>query len=63
MKLKTAPALSTDVLIIGSGGARLRAAIEAGNHALDVLLVSEAPAGFRKNTAISGATFPARVKR
>ena len=56
MKLKTAPELNTDILIIGSGGAGLRAAIEARKHALDVLLVSEAPVGFRNNTAISGAT-------
>lgn len=33
--------LSTDVLIIGSGGAGLRAAIEARRNGLNVLLISK----------------------
>ncbi|NQU02832.1 MAG: FAD-binding protein, partial [Syntrophaceae bacterium] len=33
--------LETDVLVIGAGGAGLRAAIEAQNEGVDVLVVSK----------------------
>ncbi len=59
MKLKATQIIDTDVLVIGGGGAGLRASIEASKYDLDVLLISEAPVGFRNNTAISGATFAA----
>ncbi|MFC1893140.1 FAD-binding protein [Chloroflexota bacterium] len=51
--------INTDVLVIGGGGAGLRAAIEAKKNGLEVALISESPVGFRNNTAISGATFAA----
>lgn len=43
--------VSTDVLVVGSGGAALRAALEADSSAADVLVVIKGE--FRK----SGATF------
>jgi len=48
-----------DVLIIGGGGAGLRAAIAARETGADVLLVSKARAGYANNTLISKATFAA----
>jgi len=63
MKLETAQTIKTDVLVIGGGGAGLRAAIEAKKHGCDVLLVSESPVGFRNNTALSKATFIAGIKK
>lgn len=59
MKLNSPQTISTDVLVVGSGSAGLRAAIEARKQSLAVMLVSEAPVGFRNNTAISKATFAA----
>ena len=54
MKLE-APATSTcDVLIIGSGGAALRAAIEARKGGAEVLLVSKSRIGYGNNTAMAG---------
>jgi len=49
--------LSTDVLVIGSGIAGLRAAIAARQCKAEVVLLSESPAGFRSNSAISRAVF------
>ena len=46
--------LETDVLVIGSGGAGLRAAIEAAKHA-QVTLVSKGPLGRSGATILSGA--------
>lgn len=37
--------VNTDVLIIGSGGARLRASIAAGKKGVSVLLVSKSQIG------------------
>jgi fumarate reductase (CoM/CoB) subunit A len=51
--------LSTDVLIIGSGGAGLRAAIEARRQKVNVLLVSKGKLGFANCTAIAGGIFRA----
>ncbi len=51
--------LSTGVLVIGSGIAGLRAAIAARQCKAEVVLLSESPAGFRSNSAISRAVFAA----
>ncbi|MCJ7430410.1 FAD-binding protein [Candidatus Bathyarchaeota archaeon] len=51
--------LSTDVLIIGSGGAGLRAAIEARRQGVNVLLVSKGKLGLANCTAIAGGVFRA----
>ncbi|MFQ5826557.1 MAG: FAD-binding protein [Dehalococcoidia bacterium] len=59
MKLRPAETLSADVLIIGSGGAGLRAAIEARRQGADVLLVSKSRAGYGNNTAIARGGFAA----
>jgi succinate dehydrogenase/fumarate reductase flavoprotein subunit len=59
VELKTPRVINSDVLVIGGGAAGLRAAIEARKYGLDVMLISESLAGFRNNTAISGATFAA----
>ena len=59
MKLSQLDVVSCDVLIIGGGGAGLRAAIEARQMGADVLLVSKARAGYANNTMISKATFAA----
>ncbi|MEE8442499.1 MAG: FAD-binding protein [Dehalococcoidia bacterium] len=59
MTINAATILETDVLVIGSGGAGLRAAIEARKHGADVLLVSYSRAGYGSNTTISGGAFAA----
>ena len=51
--------VDADVLIIGGGGAGLRAAIEARKYGVEVLLVSKSRVGYGNNTAISGAGFAA----
>lgn len=55
MELKTPQTIETDVLILGSGGAGLRAAIEARKLGVEVLLVSKSKIGLGNNTAISGS--------
>jgi len=59
MKLESPNTISTDVLIIGGGGAGLRAGIEAKEHGVDVLIVSHSRVGYGSNTAISGGGFAA----
>ncbi len=55
MALKTPQTIETDVLILGSGAAGLRAAIEARKLGVEVLLVSKSKIGLGNNTAISGS--------
>ena len=52
---------STDVLVVGSGAAGLRAAIEVREQGLDALVVSKAPAGYNNCTIMAGAGFLAAV--
>ena len=59
MKLGFPNTISTDVLIIGGGGAGLRAGIEAKQHGVDVVIVSHSRVGYGSNTAISGGAFAA----
>lgn len=49
--------LSTDVLIIGSGGAGLRAAIEARRQGVNVLLISKSKTGLANCTASAMGAF------
>ena len=51
--------VSADVLIIGGGGASLRAAIEAKEMGADVLVVSKSRIGYGNNTYISAGIFAA----
>lgn len=53
--LKTQGKTKCDVLVIGSGGAGLRAAIEAASVGADVLLISKARIGCATNTYLSKA--------
>ena len=61
--METTQIVRTDVLVIGGGGAGLRAAIEAREHGIDVVLVSESPVGFRNNTTLSKATLAAIITK
>ncbi|MFC1902891.1 FAD-binding protein [Chloroflexota bacterium] len=53
--------IKTDVLIIGSGGAGLRAAIEAKRYGLDVLIVDKVVIGTNNNTRYAGGGFKAAL--
>ena len=55
MDLKIPQTIETDVLVLGSGAAGLRAAIEARKFGVEVLLVSKSKIGLGNNTAISGS--------
>ncbi len=57
MKFKAAETTAADVLVIGGGGAGLRAAIEARSRGADVLLVSKSRVGYGNNTAIARGAF------
>jgi succinate dehydrogenase/fumarate reductase flavoprotein subunit len=59
--LKMALNIESDVLVIGSGGAGLRAAIEAELGGASVTVVSKAPAGMNNSTAVSGGGFRAPI--
>lgn len=59
MDLQETVTLSTDVLIIGGGGASLRAAIAATEMGSDVLVVSKSRIGYGNNTYISAGVFAA----
>jgi succinate dehydrogenase/fumarate reductase flavoprotein subunit len=53
--------LTTDVLIIGSGAAGLRAAIASKKAGAETLVVSKAPPGLGTSTILSGAGFAASI--
>ena len=59
MPLGSPEVIRTDVLVIGGGGAGLRASIEAHEQSAEVLLVSHSRAGYGNNTSISGGGFAA----
>ena len=59
MKLRIAQTIDADILVLGGGGAGLRAAIEAKNYGLDVLLISKSRVGYGNNTVISGGLIAA----
>ncbi len=53
--------VQSDLLIIGTGGAGLRAAIEAEAKGVNVILVSKAPAGYNNTTIVAGSGYLAAV--
>ncbi|MBN2126065.1 MAG: FAD-dependent oxidoreductase, partial [Deltaproteobacteria bacterium] len=57
MELHPLHVVSCDVLVIGGGGAGLRAAIEAKGKGARVIVVSKSRAGYGNNTMMSKATF------
>ena len=59
MKFNGTNRVSCDVLVIGGGGAGLRAAIEARHGGADVLLVSKGRVGYANNTYIAKAIIAA----
>ena len=59
MTLQPDSYISTEVLIIGGGGAGLMAAIEAQEHGAKVLLLSRSRVGYGSNTTIAGGAFAA----
>lgn len=57
--MKPYPIIKSDVLVIGSGGAGLRSAIEARDRGCDVLLISKSALGRGNNTAVAGSAMAA----
>ncbi len=53
--------VESDVLVLGTGGAGLRAAIEAEARGASVAVVSKAPAGMNNATVVSGGGFRAAL--
>ena len=51
----------TDVLVIGSGGAGLRAAIEADARGADVIVVSKSPTGMKTASVVTNGWFRVAV--
>ncbi len=51
----------SDVLVVGAGGAGLRAAIEAHERGADVLVVCKSPAGYNNATVVAGGGFRAAM--
>lgn len=54
--------IESDVLVLGTGGAGLRAAIEAAASGASVVAVSKAPAGTNNATVVSGGVFRAALE-
>jgi len=52
-------AVDSDVLVLGSGGAGLRAAIEVDSRGLKTVITSKAPAGMNNCTVVAGGGFRA----
>ena len=52
----------SDILVVGTGGAGLRAAIEADNRGASVVVVSKAPAGMNNATVVAGGGFRAAIE-
>jgi len=61
MNLSGPEHFSSDVLVIGGGGAGLRAAIQAREKGASVVLVSKSQVGLGNNTVLSKAAFAAAV--
>jgi fumarate reductase (CoM/CoB) subunit A len=59
VRFKDDQSVVCDVLVIGGGGAGLRAAIAAREQGGDVVLISKSRVGYANNTYISMATFAA----
>jgi succinate dehydrogenase/fumarate reductase flavoprotein subunit len=59
MTLKPKNHFRTEVLVIGGGGAGLRAAIEARERGANVLVISQSRVGYGSNTTIAGGAFAA----
>jgi len=59
MYFRNVKAARSDVLIIGGGGAGLRAAIQARESGVTVTVVSKSRAGYGNNTDLSNGTFAA----
>jgi succinate dehydrogenase/fumarate reductase flavoprotein subunit len=54
--------IESDVLVIGTGGAGLRAAIEADERGASVVVVSKAPAGMNNATMVAAGGFRAAIE-
>jgi len=61
MHFRSEKEIRTDVCIIGTGGAGLRAAIEARRHGVEVLLMDKVVIGTNNNTRYSGGGFKAAL--
>ena len=61
MRFRFEKEVHTDVCIVGTGGAGLRAAIEARRHGVEVLLVDKVVIGTNNNTRYSGGGFKAAL--
>ena len=57
MRLELGDAIETDVLVIGGGGAGLRAAIAATEAGARALILSDSRVGYGSLTAVSGGAF------
>lgn len=59
MQFKDDQTIACEILVIGGGGAGLRAAIEAKEQGADVVVISKSRVGYANNTFISKASFAA----